>query len=408
MMHRSLDHGRRPPPGSARRCRAAMPLAVVLLAFAAPAAAQQTVSDVLSFLLTNRTILTDDFDRDEEAAAMTGSTIASFVVLELATLPVASSSGGFTYRLDPALGLDVRASDSFGPFFTERTLTSGSGHAAIGISYRSARYDRLGGRNLRDGTLVSTASRLDGESEPFDVETVTLLIRTDTMTVTGSVGVTDRLDLSAAVPVVRVSLEGERVDTYRGSVFTQASGAARASGIGDAVVRARYNLLRGRASGLALGVEAHLPTGDEENLLGSGRASIAPRVMASYEGARVGLHGDVSYSLRGIARTLGYGGAVTVAATSRLTMVGEVVGRRLDGVGRLVSTTLPHPRLEGVSTIRLTATPETTQSVMAVGGLKWNIASSWLLTANVVRPLTSAGLNADWVPTIAFDYEFGE
>jgi hypothetical protein len=32
---------------------------------------------------------------------------------------------------------------------------------------------------------------------------------------------------------------------------------------------------------------------------------------------------------------------------------------------------------------------------------------TWLLTANVRRPLTDVGLNADWVPTITFDYAFG-
>src|SRR5512139_816127 len=69
-----------------------------------PAHAQQTTVDVLSFLLTNRTIITADFDRDAQAAAATRDTIATFLVQELATLPVSSSSGGFTYRLDNQLG----------------------------------------------------------------------------------------------------------------------------------------------------------------------------------------------------------------------------------------------------------------------------------------------------------------
>jgi len=39
-------------------------------------------------------------------------------------------------------------------------------------------------------------------------------------------------------------------------------------------------------------------------------------------------------------------------------------------------------------------------------GFKWNIAATMLLSANVMRPLTSAGLNAHWMSTVAFDYSF--
>lgn len=81
-----------------------------------PAAAQQSISDVLSFLMTNRSIPTDDFIRDEAAAAVTRDTIAGFLLIELATLPISASAGGLTYRLNPSLGTVIRSSDSFGPF----------------------------------------------------------------------------------------------------------------------------------------------------------------------------------------------------------------------------------------------------------------------------------------------------
>jgi hypothetical protein len=77
-------------------------------------------------------------------------------------------------------------------------------------------------------------------------------------------------------------------------------------------------------------------------------------------------------------------------------------------VGRLTETTLPHPRLAGVDTIRLTSSEQSANRLVAVAGLKWNVASTWLLTANVLRPLTDVGLNAEWVPSITFDYWFGQ
>jgi hypothetical protein len=372
---------------------------------AAAAEAQQSISDVLSFLVTNRTIPTDDFVRDEQAAIATRDTISKLLVLELATLP-SPSGGGFTYRLDPALGTVIRSSDSFGPLFTERSLVSGQGRASFGLSYRSTIFETIDGRSLRDGTLVSTASTFRGEAVPFDIETVSLRIRTDTMTLNGTVGITDRFDVSAGIPFIRLMLQGERVDTYRGRELLQATGSASASGLGDVVLRARYNVLLVGASGFAVGAEARLPTGREEDLLGAGRASFTPRFVGSYEHDRIGLHGEVGYTFRGVSEALSYGGAVTAVAAPRLTLVGELLGRRLDGVGRLVETTLPHPRLAGVDTIRLTSSNETADRLDLVAGFKWNVASTWLLTANVLRPLTDVGLSASWVPSVTFDYWF--
>jgi hypothetical protein len=403
---RTASRARRSQP---HRKAGAVVLAVCLLSIvpAESAEGQQSITDVLSFLVTNRSIRTDDFDRDEQAAIATRDTIATLLVLELASLP-SSSAGGFTYRLDPALGMVIRSSDSFGPLFTERSLAAGRGRSSFGVSYRSTTFENIDGRNLQDGTLVSTASILRGEPAPFDIETVSLRIRTDTMTLTGSVGLTDRFDLSAGVPFVRVNLRGERVDTYRGRAFTQAAGSGSASGLGDIVLRAKYNAVRAGASGLAVGGEVRLPTGREEDLLGAGRMSVTPRLIGSYERDRVGVHGEVGYSFHGVADALNYAGAVTVVAVPRLTLIGELLGRRLDSLGRLVETTQPHPRLAGVDTIRLTGADQDTDRIVAVAGIKWNVASTWLLTANVLRPLTSVGLNASWVPTITFDYWFGQ
>jgi len=365
------------------------------------------MTDVLGFLLTNRSIPTGDFVRDEQAAAQTRDVFARLLTLQLATLPVASSSAGFTYRLDPALGTVMRTSDSFGPFFTERSITAGRNQASLGLGYRSSTFDNIDGRDLRDGTLVSTASVLRGEAQPFDIETVALRIRTDTMTLTANYGVTDRLDIGGAIPFVRVSLQGERADTYRGSRLVQATGSASASGLGDIVMRAKYNVFRDGGSGVSIGAEARLPTGKPEDLLGAGRASFTPRFIGSYDGGRVGVHGDLGYSFRDITDALGYNAAVTVVAVSRITLIGELSGLRLGGVGRLTEISQPSPQLAGVDTIRLASVAQTTNRLDAVAGFKWNIGETWLLTANVRRPLTDVGLNADWVPTITFDYAFG-
>jgi len=381
-------------------------LALGAVVSARPAEAQQTVSQVLSFLLTNRSIATGDFVQDERAAAATRDTISTFLRLGLGDLPVTSSASAFTYRLDRNLGTVVRSSDSFGPFLVERSLTSGQLSGSLALIYQTASTDSIDGRSLRDGTLVATASRLRGEAQPFDVESVTIDMHSRTMTLLGNFGVTDRFDISAALPFVALSMSGQRVDNYRGTELVQAIASASASGPGDFLIRGKYNVVRGTGGGLSVGAEARLPTGDEENLLGTGEASIKPRVIASMERDRLALHGDLGYAMGGLSNEFVYGGAVTVRGTSRLTLVGEIAGRRLSSAGRLTETTEPHPGLAGVDTIRLTSVEGAAERVDGVVGFKWNVAATWLLSAHVVHPLTNSGLNAGWISTFGLDYSF--
>ena len=389
--------------------RIRMPVFLVAWAMAAsatPAAAQQTVSEVLSFLLTNRSIPTGDFVQDARAAAATRDTISTFLLLERGTLPVTSSASAFTYRFDSALGTVVRSSDSFGPFLVERSLTSGRLRGSLALNFQGASFSSIDGRDLEDGTLVATASRLRGDAQAFDVEALSLDMHTNTVTLLGNIGVTDRLDIGAAVPFVALSMTGRRVDTYRGTQLVQAQGSVSASGPGDVLVRGKYNLLRRTGSGVAIGGEARLPTGNTQNLLGAGQASIKPRVIASLERERVAVHGDAGYAFGGLSSELVYGGAVTVVGTPRLTLVGELVGRRLSSAGRLTEATEPHPTLVGVETIRLTSAERATNRAVGLIGFKWNVAATLLLSANIMRPLTSAGLTTRWMSTFSLDYSF--
>jgi hypothetical protein len=384
---------------------AALTLALAV-SWPAPAEAQQSVRDVLTFLLTNRSIPTDDFVQDATATLATADTISEFLLAELGTVPVGSSASGFIYRLNPALGVPVRSSDSFGPIFIERSLTTGARRASFAASFQTIAFDRIDGRPLRDGTLVSVASRLAGESSPFDVETVSMRLRTNAVLLSATYGVTDHLDVGGTLPMIRLTLDGQRIDTYRGSPLVQATASASASGVGDAIVRAKYNLIRDGGSGLSIGSEFRLPTGNEENLLGTGEATLKPRVVGSLERDRVAVHGDFGYTFGGPSGELNYGGAVTMSATPRVTVVGEVGGRLIESIGRLAEITHPHPGLTGVETVRLTGVREVSHRAFLVAGVKWNVAGTGILSGHLMRPLTSAGLTSRWIAALTFDYSF--
>jgi hypothetical protein len=361
---------------------------------------------VLSFLVTNQGVQTNDFDRDRAAADATRDTLASALLSAMTTLPVGSSSGGFAYRLNPALGTVERASETFGPFFVERALTSGAGQASLGLTFQYASFRSLDGNNLVDGTFVTTANQFVDESEPFDVETLTLRMSTRTATVFGNVGVSDRVDVGAAVPIVTLDISGERVNTYRGRPLLQAGAEAHTVGLGDIAVRSKVRLTDEGPLMAAAGAEVRLPTGREEDLLGEGTRAVRLTGIASAEAGTATLYGNLAFGFGGIGREISYSGAVAAAATPRLTLVGEMLARHLSGMQRVVAVTAPHPRIRNVDTVRLMPAGASETSVYLVTGFKWNVAQTWLLHAHVLMPLSDSGLTARVTPTIALDYSF--
>jgi hypothetical protein len=388
-----------------RSCRIATCLAALCVS-AQVASAQDSVRDVLSFLVTNQAVVTDDFVRDRDAAEATRDTIFRFLQVEIGALPISSSSGGFIYRFNPALGTVERASDSFGAFFVERALTSGRGQTSLGVTYRQSRFNRLDDRSLEDGTFVTTANRLAGEAAPFDVETLTLRLEASTFTIFGSYGVTDRLEVGAAVPIVDLALSGERQNVYRGAVFQQATGTAFATGLADIALRAKYSLVQTRTVGVAADVDLRLPTGSEEQLLGAGRPSVRAAGIASFEGHRFGTHVTAGLRRGGVSDEVTFGTALVFAVAPRFNVVGEIFGRRLDTRARIAAATAPHPQLPNVATTRLLADRTGTTTAQGLAGVKWNIARTWLLNANVLVPLTNTGLTGRLTPSIALDYTF--
>ena len=380
--------------------------AVLIAAAGTPAAAQQTPVDVISFLVTNQSVQTGDFEKDRAAAEGTRDTIARALQVNLASMPIATSSSGFVYRLDPELGTVTRVSDSFGTFFVERAMTSGRGRTSFGASASTAGYDRLDGFDLRDGTLLTTANRFPDEPAPFDTEALSLKIRTSTLTFFGAYGVTDALEISGAVPLVQMNVDGTRLNTYRGESFVQASGTASASGIADIAVRAKYRLIATRTGGIAAAAELRLPTGNEELLLGAGSAALRLMGIASAENGPVGAHANFSIVRGGVSNEIAGSGALTFAASPTVTIAGEVLFRRLSDVRQMVVVSADHPTSVGVTTSRLAPGLAVPTLSNAVTGVKWNVGGTFVLTGEVLWRLGKAGLSAPFTPTVSLDYLF--
>lgn len=401
------------PSLTRRSCITMLTALLLVMSGISPAAAQSagnetTAQGIIDFLVRNRAVGTDDFDKDLQAAQATSDTLTRALLASVATTPLGSSSGGFNYRLNPALGTVERASDTFGPFYLERALTSGAGQASFGFTYQYATFRSLDGNNLRDGTFVTVANQFSDEPAPFDVERLQLRITSRTATLFGNVGIGDRVDVGAAVPMVRLTINGSRVNEYRGESLLQARASATTTGFADIALRTKVRLTpTGSPGAVAAGVEARLPTGREEDLLGTGDLALRFLGIASYEASRTGVYGNFILGTGGLGREVGYGGGVTFAAATRVTLVGEVLLRRIEGIQGITAEVAPHPRIVGVSTARLVPGGEDVTTGFSVIGVKWNVGDRWLVHSHVLVPVSNNGLTARFTPTLAIDYSFG-
>src|SRR3954464_11352787 len=197
------------------------------------------------------------------------------ILSQLTTFPLGSSSGGFSYRYDPSLGTLTRSTNSFGPAFAERALTIGQQKFNFGLNYQHSTYDTFEGENIDDGSIkfYLTHSNVGGLFFEGDViqAALRLNLTTNTAAVFGNYGITNKLDVGIAVPIVSVEMDAN-IDA---TVLRFATGAAStihvfpnnsdrktfpdsgsAKGVGDVVVRAKYRFVDTKnQGGLAAGVD---------------------------------------------------------------------------------------------------------------------------------------------------------
>ncbi len=376
-----------------------------VLTAARPAAAQSLVTQ-LGTLLTEQRPTAPAFVPDTTAAAATAATVAGLLSVELSTLPLATSSGGFVYRLNPSLGLVERASDGFGPFFSERLLRNGRRQTSIGLNLQTAHFSSLQGANLAAGTFPTNAARLTGAARAFSVDTLSLAL--DSRSVTGSVsyGVTDRLAVAAAIPILHVRFSGRRERTVNGQTTLMSAHAGSTTGLGDVLVQGRYVLAGESARGVSVGTDARLPTGRAEDLRGSGHAALRLVGIGSWEAHQLALHGNAGVGVGGASREVFWSTATTFAATPRVSVIAEIMGRRLSALRLVQDVYEPHPLVAGVETMRWLPAGAGVHTLFVVTGAKWNPVSTWLVNPNVLIRVTDAGLRARVAPAVSLDYVF--
>jgi hypothetical protein len=117
-----------------------------------------------------------------------------------------------------------------------------------------------------------------------------------------------------------------------------------AEGIGDMVVRGKYNFLRNGPTGMAAAVDWRLPTGKEEDLLGSGATQVKMYLIAAHQGKHFAPRVSAGYTAvqrrlllhrrpAGRDRLLG---RLRPRVHRRVTFTADFLGRTLRDTNRVV------------------------------------------------------------------------
>jgi hypothetical protein len=431
---------------------------IVLMVSAIPAAAQDRPSSLATlfediFGPRGLVLNSDDVQLDgtNHAAHFNSAFQSEFRLMnvaltsQLATVPLPSPASGFTYHFDAATGTFVRTTRSFGPILTDRGETIGRGKIAFGYTYQFFSYDHLDGVSLSSVPALFTHDNPEAGGGRADVVATSNTIEATVTQLTGALtyGLTDRVDLSLAVPVVRTRLALlsnatiQRIGTgsnlgvhyFRDQDARDGYGSTRqyfaegeAGGVGDLVARVKATLLREGSRSFAAGLDVRIPTGDEQNLLGSGAAGIRPFAAISASIGPLAPHANVAYQWNGKSLLAGsvradqkedlpdqfsYAVGADVLVAERLSVVFDVFGQRVLNSPRLFSRTTTRTGVAG--SVTLPDISFATESYWASAGgfgLKGNVAQNMLVTFNLRFAMGNGGLTDRLSPLLGVEWAF--
>jgi hypothetical protein len=433
-------------------------LTVCCLALAAPAAAQFRAASLATLFQdvygpTGLTLSSDDVQLDgtNHAAHFNSAFQSDFRLVNIAltsqltAVPLPSPASGFTYKFDPATGTFVRSTRSFGPILTDRAETIGRGRIAFGFNSQFFSFDHLDGVSLAAVPAVFRHDNFEAGGGRSDVVSTTNTIQSSVSQYTGAVtyGITDRLDVSLAVPIVRTHLSllsdasiirlgtgaNVQIHYFKDEAALGGYGSTKqffvegtAAGMGDLVLRVKSMLLREGTRAFAMGLDVRLPTGDEQNLLGSGAAGLRPFAAFSSAYGVFAPHANLSYIWNGKSVLAGdvrsgteadlpdqfqYAVGTDISLNNRVSLVFDVIGQRIIDSPRMAQYQLPASGVAG--SVSLPDIRFTTGSYWAANGalgFKTNVAPHLLINTNLRFRIGGNGLADRVAPLVGVEYGF--
>lgn len=344
---------------------------------------------------------------------------------QVGQLPLATPASGFIFTFDHKLGVYTASQESFGPMVAERMETIGRHKVYLAFTYQRFAFDELDGNNLgklpivfafpsaqSPQVLTQTVSRIDSKLNQY----VGFL----------TYGLSSKVDISVAVPFNRISLGVSTVGTEF-SVGTPATAsftqtlAGAASGFGDFVLAGKGTVFQREKYGMAIGGELRLPSGDQDNFLGSGavgikpyfviarRGKIAPHLNLLYQwNASSSLTKDANGKQLPLPPYFGYTGGVDMGLLRRVTFTADFVGQHFFDApsisrARVTGDKSFNPDVIFTSVSGIRGDYDVNNIAL---GLKANPWKKLLVIGNAGIKLNDGGLRATVVPLVGISYSF--
>jgi hypothetical protein len=349
----------------------------------------------------------------------------SGITANLGRVALSSTVAGYTFDME--LGVPVRSTDSFGPILSERAETLGKSKLNVGCEYARVAFKEFQGQELKNLQLIFPHEDVNGDGvlgpnpdapPPFNVidfeldqiaVDLDLEINQDVYACYATVGVLPRVDIGVAIPFLRTTL---RADAHAFIVeravvsphlhefdltgeegdLPDSSVRGDSGGIGDVLLRGKYNFLRDSESvwipDLAALGEVKFETGDEDDLLGTGDTRIRLLLIASRPYRIVAPHVNLGWEYvpgHTEFNNFRYAVGFDLRAHERITFVMDFLGA-----------------------LAYDADEPGDHIVDYAVGVKANLWRSLLFVLNFTVPINkSEGLRTNFIPSVGLEYTFG-
>jgi len=427
MSIRTVDlgaHDRAPRPGAWRYTASFLVVVVLGSARAQAEPLNRLIPGLLGGVLATSISPRDVTDAQRPLVADRFRGLSAALAAARSQAPIPSASGAFGFVLEPEFDAYVRVAQSLGPSFAERAQTIGKGAVTWSISYSRADFDSLEGdslRHLRSSQPALSESFLQqlppgdqarARDNSLDTE-IDMRLSFDLMFLAAAYGLTDSIDVSAALSINHVRMRGRAQAVITdpnddGGVYFSATQkgvvvggttpeceedflcardefSGSAFGTGDIFLRGKWRFLSTEWADLAAAAVTTLPTGNADDFLGFHDATFTPWLIASKTYGRVAPHLNMGYALRSgndVSQAQWIAGA-DLRATDWLTLAADFLGYHDD-------------KRDGIN-------DDIVQSAI---GAKLNPFGQWVLGTNFQFPLNRDGVRADVIYSAQLEYTF--
>lgn len=367
------------------------------------------------------------------AAQLASADLVSFITnsinASVGRLPISATSSGTTFSFVD--GAPVQNTTSAGPIFAERGTTLGRGRLLVGANTTRLAFTRLRGVDTKE-IDINLSHEDVGEpgmgDSPFESDIIGIKIdmglTLQASTIFATYGLTDRVDVSFAVPFVQSSLDATAMGSitnitgsvtgahYFGTENTYEATSkvdGSAAGIGDIAARVKANLYSANDRAMAVLAEARLPTGDEASFHGSGSTTLNALFIGSARYGAFSPHANLGFSLRtgdgqnnAMLATFGFDQLLSPAVTLAIDVLSEFQAGGDEGkLPQSIVFANPAGRV-----VRGTNIPNTKDNPVALSLGGRFLVAGYTLVANGLIPVKSGGLQSSLAWTLGVERTF--